>query len=304
MENTNIQKIRTFLEENKIEYTQEEDIFTLKKDLQIRYADSKKLKIGYPKFGYEGKNTKYLYEISKKLEDEGCRVIWWHDFECDILRKNNVIKSYILSACGKVKNRVYARDCVAKNIPSKELKVFLNNNCFYGYRSASLNVGLYTKKDIGEIKKDTLVMMWSIGHAFFGKKLYDMEIIRASTILNTQVIGGQSKLFSHINNIPAIQCGKNLITWNSLCFYVDYDHNNGNSLPVIGFKFLNYSKGGFMNINLETNESFNRKPMQHKLIMQQMREGKVISTPLAGVKTYIYCRNNDYSKYGIISKDV
>ena len=54
-----------------------------------------------------------------------------------------------------------------------------------------------------------------------------------------------------------------------------------------------------MNINTETGEAFNRKPAMHKQIMQMMAEGKVISTPLAGVKTFIFCRDGDYSKYGI-----
>ena len=49
----------------------------------------------------------------------------------------------------------------------------------------------------------------------------------------------------------------------------------------------------------ETGEAFNRKPAMHKQIMQMMAEGKVISTPLAGVKTFIFCRDGDYSKYGI-----
>ena len=287
------------MSENEIGFQEvEEEIFCLNNtSIQIRYANSEKLKIGYKKFGYDGTTTKYIYEISRKLEDAGCRVIWWHDFELENIRKSNVIKSYILSACGKVKNRVYARDCTVREISSTSLRSFLDTNCFYGYRSASLNLGLYTKKDIGELKSGTLVMMWSIGHAFFGKKMYDMEIIRAATLLNTQVVGGASKLFSHINSIPAIKCGQKEINWNSLCFYVDYDHNDGKSLPTLGFKFLNYSGGGFMNLNVETGEAFNRKPMQHKEIMKMMAEGKVVATPMAGVKTFVYCRNGDYSKF-------
>jgi len=299
----NVQEIEEFLIENDIPYEKEDDfIFNLLNDInvQIRYTNSYDLKIGYKRFGYEGVSNKYAFEISKSQEDKGIQVMWWRDFEKDNKRKNEVIKSYVLASCGKVKNRVYGRDCEVREIPSKELRLFLETNCFYGYRSASKNYGLYLKKDKGELKKDTLVMMWSLGHPFFGKKLYDLEIIRASTLLYTQVVGGASKLFSHIKDIETIRCGKEDITWNSLCFYVDYCHNTGKSLPVLGFKFWNYSGGGFMNINTETGEAFNRKPAIHKQVMEWMAQGKVISTPLAGVKTYVYCKDGDYSQYGII----
>ncbi len=300
----NLKEIEEFLTSNQIEFEREnETTFNIKNDqkMKIVYTNSHDWKIGYPKFGYTGLSMKHVYELSKAEEDKGGRIMWYHDFEMSNKRKNNVIKSYILAACGKVKNRIYARDCEVKEIPSHELRSFLDTNCFYGYRSASKNYGLYLKKDRGELKKGQLCMMWSIGHPFYGKKLYDLEIIRASTILHTQVIGGASKLFEHIKKFPVIRCGGKDIEWNSLCFYVDYDHNSGKSLPVLGFKFWNYSGGGFMNINLETGEAFNRKPAIHKQVMEWMREGKVISTPLAGVKTYIYCKNNDYSKFpGII----
>jgi hypothetical protein len=299
----NIANIEAFLDENEIKFSSSSDtpeiINIQDKPLQIIYVNSASIKLGYKKFGYDGTTLSYSYDISKSQEDKGIRVIFWRDFEIADPRKNSVIKSYILTACGKVQNRIYARDCLIKPLEKSELRPFLSTNCFYGYRSASLNVGLYLKKDVGNLKKGTLVMMWSAGHAFYGKTMYDLEIIRAATLLNTQVIGGASRLFKHIINIPTIVCGGKEINWNSLCFYVDYDHNDGKSLPVIGFKFLNYSGGGFMNLNVETGEAFNRKPAIHKQVMQWMRDGKVISTPLSGVKTYVFCRDNNYSQFNI-----
>jgi len=52
-----------------------------------------------------------------------------------------------------------------------------------------------------------------------------------------------------------------------------------------------------MNLMVETGVAFNRKPNIHKQVMQWMAEGKVVSTSLAGVKTFIYCRDGDYSKF-------
>ena len=299
----NLTEIEEFLDTNNICFEKDGDfIFNISNvsNMQIRYVNSFESKIGYKKFGYEGLSMKHAFEITKSQEEKGIRVMWWRDFEMHNKRKNAVIKSYILAACGKTKNKIYARDTEVREIPSQQLRQFLDNNCFYGYRSASKNYGLYLKKDKGEFKKNDLVMMWSVGHPFYGKKLYDLEIIRASTVLYTQVVGGASKLFSHIKNIPTIHCGKQDITWQSLCFYVDLCHNDGKSLPTIGFKFWNFSGGGFMNLNLETGEAFNRKPAIHKQVMQWMADGKVISTPLAGVKTYVFCKDGNYSKYGIM----
>ena len=113
------------------------------------------------------------------------------------------------------------------------------------------------------------------------------------------MVGGASKLFKHICGLETILCGGREIRWNSLSFYVDLCHNSGRSLPVLGFKFWNNSGGGFMNLNLETGEAFNRKPAIHKQVMQWMAEGKVISTPLCGVRTFVFCKNGDYSGFGI-----
>ena len=298
----NLKNIEAFLVENEIPFTRpDEKIFLLKDgQLEIRYVNSLESKIGYKRFGYNGLSQKHAFEISRQKEEKGVRVMWWRDFECANPRKNNVIKSYLLAACGKVKNRVFARNCEIREVPTGELRSFLDTNCFYGYRSASLNLGLYTKKDCGAIPTGTLVMVWTLGHAFYGQKKYDLEIIRASTLLNTQVIGGASKLWASIKARPIIRCGKQDIKWDSCIFYVDQCHNTGKSLPTLGFKFIGYSGGGFMNINLETGEAFNRKPMIHKQVMQWMAEGKVVSVPLAGVKSYIFCKNDDYSKYPLV----
>ena len=64
-------------------------------------------------------------------------------------------------------------------------------------------------------------------------------------------------------------------------------HNIGGSMSSLGFDFVSYSKGGFMNLWLETNEVKGRQPAKHKWVMEQMRDGNVIAIPNAGVKTYV-----------------
>ena len=58
-------------------------------------------------------------------------------------------------------------------------------------------------------------------------------------------------------------------------------------MDSLGFKFEGYSKGGFMNLWLETGKVKNREPMRHKWVMEQMSLGNVLAIPNAGVKNYI-----------------
>ena len=134
-------------------------------------------------------------------------------------------------------------------------------------------------------------MIYTFGHPFFGakKNKYDLEIIRAATLRNCQVRGGASKLFTHfVKNYPTVKISNREVAWNSICYYVDYDHNSGNSLNHLGFEFIGYSGPGFMNVEKSTGIVFHRKPMIHKQIMERIRKGEVFSVFNAGVKVFVY----------------
>lgn len=289
----NLNNIETFLKENEIDYkyNKEEYIFyLLEGKFEIRYANSIDIKIGYEKrFGYKGVSKNYCFNITMDNRKNGIRIFWIKDFEVKDERKYNVIKSYILSACGKVKHRIYARDCEVREITNKEAKPFLSANSFYGYRSASVTYALFLKKDKSGLLKDTMVMMLSFGHAFFGKGKYDTECIRSSTLLNTQVVGGSSKLMKYFIEHPTYISGGKEITWERYVFYVDADHNSANSMEVLGYDYIG-SKAGFMNIEVAAGKVSQRQPLQHKAIMLQMQKGEIVSTPTAGVHSFIYDR--------------
>jgi len=311
---SNLEYIRNFLTTNGIVYAEPETgIFNMAggdgKAIQVRYANED-LKIVSKRFGIAGVPMDYCYKITIAQEKLGVRVIWWKSFELEdrfgpsSTRKRNVIQSYILSATGKVGTRFYARECEVKEITNREAKPFLDANSFYGHRSASLTYGLFNKKPKGDISAGTLLMVLSLGHALYGKGLYDIEVLRSSTLLNVQVVGGSSKLMKHCFAHDTLKVSGKEIRWNSVVFYVDTCHNNGASLPTLGFKFWKDSGGGLMNIDLVKGETFNRRPAQHKEIMQMMAEGRVVSTPLCGVRNYVYCKDGNYSKYGIVDAPI
>jgi len=310
----NLKKINDFLLSLDIPFRNEGNIFYLNEDkFQIRYVDSENHKMDYEKrFGIKGIPHNYFINITKKNKELGIRTMWIKDWELeetktitsiegnvltDYNRKWNVLQSYIKTATGKINNRVFARDCEIKQITNKELRPFLDENCFYGYRSSNINLGLYLKKDKNNVKAGTLLMCYTFGHPFFGKGLYDVEIIRVATKLNHQVIGGASKLLTNfLKNYPVLNIAGKEVNVNKIVFIVDADHNDAKSLDTLGFTFVSHSGNGFMNVEAATGKVFHRQPMHHKLIMERMAKGEVYSVANAGSIIYTIDKNEYLKK--------
>jgi len=291
----NINEIKQFLNDWNIQYTTvDETIFLLpsKKEggrtYEINYVISKQYPESYPKMGIKGVSKDYFFLLSKQAEDNNSFRLWIKDFEWCNERQKEVLKSYILHAAYKTPHNWYARECEVKVVPTKEAREFEAEHCFYGKRGASLNLGLYSKKEKNDIPAGTLIMLYTFGKNFFGKKEGVIEVIRVGTRKFSYVNGGSSKLFKHfLNNYKTIQIGNKEIKVEQIKFYSDYDHNIGNSMDQLGFEFDGYSGCGFMNFWIEEGVAKQRQPMKHKWVMEQMRLGKVLSIPNAGIKRFI-----------------
>lgn len=316
----NIQEIKDFLDEVPIPYITDKDnprIFYLNEgNLQIRYVDTETHKMDYEKrFGIKGIPHNYFIDITLENRKNGIRTIWIKDWEVEesktitsidgkelknYRRKWTVLKSYIKAGTGNIDKRFYARDCEIREITNKEARPFMEENCFYGYRASSVTLGLFLKKDKCGLKKNTLLMIYTFGHPFFSKGLYDIEVIRVGTKVFCQVIGGASKLLKcFLVNYPTVEIGKKNVEVNKIVFIVDADHNDGRSLETLGFNFVSHKGAGFMNVDVETGEVFQRKPMQHKLIMEKMSKGKIYSVANAGSIIYTIERENYLKEKGI-----
>ena len=175
---------------------------------------------------------------------------------CSIGKTKNILKSIIKNSLGVNDNILYARKCEIKELSKKDVFEFSNLNSLHGHRNASIYLGLFYNNE--------LVQIMTFGKAFFSKdNSIDYECIRSITKINTTVIGGMNKLFKYFIN-----------KWNpnKILYYVDYNTHIGNSMNKLEFEFINYSKGGIVNISnsKETIEKygyvFNRKPQYHKEI--------------------------------------
>ena len=170
-----------------------------------------------------------------------------------------------------------ARKTVVHVERAYDLKSFFQENNINGYRVAKDAICLSDKAS-GE-----LLMAYAVGHAYFGKGKYDLEIARGACKLGYHVIGGTSKLWKYIEETYAPD--------KSIVYYVDLNQFNGNSLDTLCEQFpdLHYvsSKYSYKNWFVAEQKMKNRDPMRHKAIMELTREGSVKTCWDAGSLVYV-----------------
>jgi hypothetical protein len=105
-------------------------------------------------------------------------------------QKQNIVKSIIKAKLNIFAKKIYARECQIKQVPKKDGNIFFNENHIQGDCKSGVYLGLFYK--------DNLVSLMSFGKRRITKtKIDNIELLRFSSKLNTQVIGGASKLFKH-----------------------------------------------------------------------------------------------------------
>lgn len=140
-----------------------------------------------------------------------------HIFEYEWNTTKDICKSIISSAIGKYNTKIYARQCVLKEVSHVEAKIFLEENHIQGSVPSSYRLGLYYNNE--------LVQLITISKSRYKKD--EMELLRMCTKLNTQVIGGFSKLIAHQPY--------NLVS------YVDRSKFSGSGYSKIGFILIDVS---------------------------------------------------------------
>lgn len=242
--NSGIEKeIHIILDEIGIEYEVNNWNIIKPKELDI-YIPSKKIAIECNGvFCHCSKYKDYKYHINKTLicNDLGIRLL--HIWEDWIKDKYDIVKSMILSKFGIYKDRIYARKCIVKEIESKICNEFLENNHIQGKSNSTTKLGLYYN--------DELVSVMTFGRqsAGSGGKNKEIELKRFCTKLNTQVIGGASKLFNyyvrHYNP-------------NKVISYACNDISDGNVYDKLGFKSDGVITGSYWWVKKGTYKRYHR----------------------------------------------
>ena len=169
---------------------------------------------------YKPKN----YHLNKTEECEKIGIHLIHIYEDDWLYKQNIVKSRILNFLGK-SNKIFARKCKIKEIDdNKIVKEFLENNHLQGFVGSKIKIGLFYN--------DELISIMTFGslRKSLGQKSKEnsYELLRFCNKLNTNVIGGASKLFKYfIKNYKPVE----------ITSYADRSWSIGNLYEKLEFKF-------------------------------------------------------------------
>lgn len=192
------------------------------------------------KFGIEYNGLRWHSELFKEDDyhldklnysiNSGIRLI--NIFEDEWLFKSDIVKSRIKSLLGKSENKVYARKCKVKDITYHESEVFLNNTHIQGNAISKYHYGLFYNNELVAVM--TFCKLRKNLNRNNEENVY--ELLRYSSKLNTNVIGGAGKLFKHfIKTIKPLK----------IISYADKRWSNGNLYEKLGFTHIRDSKPNY-----------------------------------------------------------
>ena len=241
IKNTTLEQfVRNILDEYNIEYqTNVRDIIS-PKEIDI-YVPSKKIAIECNGI-YWHSLKESSYHINKFIHCDNQNIQLLTIWEDWIRTKPDIVKSLIKSKLGLISNKIYARKCKIREIPSKDYTKFLNNNHIQGSSPSSIKLGLYYGNELVSL------ITFSKSRTGIGKKEEGYELVRFCNKTNTNVIGAASKLLSHF--IKSYNPSK-------IISYSSNDISNGNLYQVLGFQKEGTSNA-YWYVNQQTFERFHR----------------------------------------------
>lgn len=208
------------------------------------YVPEKKVAIEYNGLYWHSeyfKPNNYHMLKSDLCREKDIRLI--HIFSDQWDQKKDICKSIIKSALGIYDERLYARKCKVLDIDNTTYENFLLKNHIQGIVHSSIKKGLFYN---GE-----LIQVIGVGKSRFKKDEYELH--RMCSKLNTQVLGGFSKLLKSLDI-------KELTT------YVDLSLFNGKGYDTVGFEFIKKNPPNYWYLDKGCNKRLSRQSCQkHKL---------------------------------------
>ena len=127
--------------------------------------------------------------LSKTIECEKRGIRLMHIFEDEWNNKKDIVKSMIASACGIYERKVFARNCTCREISKEEALEFIKHNHLQDTEQKAVAYGLFYN--------DELLQVCTFRKNFAQRSNKELELARMCTLLNTQVVGGFSKLLKY-----------------------------------------------------------------------------------------------------------
>jgi len=174
-------------------------------------------------------------------------------FEDEWNNKQEIVKSRIKGILGKCANRIFARNCIIKQIENPKIKrEFLEKNHIQGNDQPTFSFGLFYNDELVSImtfKKTNIVK---------GGDGVQWELSRFCSKLDFLVVGGASKLLKHFKNI-----NKNNV---EIISYADVRWSNGNLYKKLGFTFEHVSSPSYWYTNDYKVRHHRSKFMKHIIV--------------------------------------
>lgn len=186
--------------------------------------------------------TRHLVKTDK-CEELGISLLQILDTEWE--NKKNIWKSVIRCKMNKINRRLFARNLNFAEVKDKEIITnFEKENHLQGHCKSSRSFGLYDNEE--------LVCLASFSRDRFGKT-NKTELVRFCSKLNTIIVGGMSKILSHVPFVDIVS-------------YANRRWSSGNVYNTIGFKKTHTSKPNYSYIERGKYELLSRQKFQkHKL---------------------------------------
>jgi hypothetical protein len=175
-----------------------------------------------PQSGKRENKNKHL-EKTRSAENAGISLLQFTDQQW--LEKQAIVKSIIRSKLGST-IRIHARRCQFKEIDTLTARKFLDQNHLDGFAAASHYFAL--------THQDNIVQCISLGNKRFGDR-QGSEIIRFATLIDHTVVGGLSKLLSHIRSTYT----------GSITTFCSRDISQAQSYQRAGFRLIRETAPGY-----------------------------------------------------------
>ena len=140
-------------------------------------------------FWHNELNKPNNYHLDKTNECKTQGIHLFHIFEDEWKYKKNIVMSMIKNKLNLTENKIYARQCVVKEVDFQIAKTFLESNHLQGNCSGAIRIGLYHKNELLSL------MVFGKTRHFVGNNKDGYELLRFCNKINTNVVGGASKLF-------------------------------------------------------------------------------------------------------------
>ena len=174
------------------------------------------------------KESNYHLNKTELCESKNIRLI--HIFEDEWEYKQDIVKSRIKNILGITNNKKYARKCEIKEVSSKDSREFLDKNHIQGGVTASIKIGLYYNGELVSL------MIFSKPRLGIGKNNIGYELSRFCNKLDTNVIGGASKLLNYFIKTYKPK---------EITSYADRRWSNGDLYKKLGFLEIKKNKPNY-----------------------------------------------------------